>query len=178
MAQSRGEFRAVWKVIARFGAPDERHWPCRAANFRRCPDPFVYQCARQFPGLRYVRLDGPALPGEAVLARLRSVLAAGFACALGVPVCGAVTADPDIPFPTVFDRICGGQAMVAVGYDDHRYIRSDRGALVVRNGWGSDWGEQGYGYLPYAYIRERLAMDLWTLVDPDWLSSGEFARPE
>jgi C1A family cysteine protease len=123
-------------------------------------------------------LDGRALPGEAVLARLRSFLAAGFACALGVPVCSAVTADPDIPFPTVFDRICGGQAMVAVGYDDHRYIRSDRGALLVRNGWGSNWGERGYGYLPYAYIRERLAMDLWTLVDPDWLSSGEFARPE
>ena len=69
------------------------------------------------------------------------------------------------PFRRATDRIRGGLAVTAVGYDDKRRIRSDKGALLVRNSWGSDWGEQGYGWLPYAYIRERLATDIWTIAE-------------
>jgi C1A family cysteine protease len=68
--------------------------------------------------------------------------------------------------------------VVAVGYDDSRRIRSDKGALLVRNSWGPDWGEAGYGWLPYSYVKRRLAMDFWTVLKPAWLRSGEFELPQ
>lgn len=66
---------------------------------------------------------------------------------------------------------------MAVGYDNARRVRSTKGALRVRMSWGEDWGEGGYGWLPYAYVERGLAVDFWTLLRPDWLASGEFLRP-
>jgi C1A family cysteine protease len=74
----------------------------------------------------------------------------------------------------MFDIVRGGQAAVAVGYDDMRVIRSTRGALLVRNSWGSGRGEAGYGWLPGAYVKEQLAVDFWTLVKGEWVETGEF----
>jgi len=96
----------------------------------------------------------------------------------GLPVTTAVGRDADIPFPAVFDRIRTGIAVVAVGYDDGMRVLSDKGAFLVRNCWGVDWGNHGYGWLPYAYVRERMAVDLWTLLKRSWLKSGEFRRPQ
>ena len=77
----------------------------------------------------------------------------------------------------MFDDIRGGQAVTAVGYDDNRRIRSDRGAILFRSSWGSQWGDDGFGWLPYSYVREQLAADFWTVIKPSWLQSGEFGRP-
>ncbi|MGD0900740.1 MAG: hypothetical protein ABR915_23150 [Thermoguttaceae bacterium] len=85
------------------------------------------------------------------------------------PFCG--------PSSAVFDAVCGGQAAMAVGYDDQRRIRSWRGALLLANSMGEGWGDRGYGWLPYAYVVNGLALDFWTLVWPEWLASHEFGRP-
>ncbi len=50
---------------------------------------------------------------------------------------------PTIPLPKGRDK--GGHAILAVGYDDARR------AFIILNSWGTDWGGNGYAYLPYAY---------------------------
>ncbi|HEY9736442.1 MAG TPA: C1 family peptidase [Trichocoleus sp.] len=40
----------------------------------------------------------------------------------------------------------GWHAMLCVGYSD-----KDR-MFIVRNSWGSEWGDQGYCYIPYDYV--------------------------
>lgn len=40
--------------------------------------------------------------------------------------------------------IVGTQALLIVGFDD------DRGAFKVRNSWGVDWGNDGYGWISYS----------------------------
>jgi C1A family cysteine protease len=169
--------RATLKAIAQFGAPPEEHWPYDEEHFSRRPDAFAHGFQRQSRGLRYVRLDTRGTTGDETLARLKTLLALGSCFVLGFPIVRGLDGEPEIPFPTRADRVVGGHSVVAVGYDDKRRIRSDKGALLVRNSWGPQWGDGGFGWLPYAYVRERLAADLWTLVRPSWLKSGEFGVP-
>jgi C1A family cysteine protease len=169
--------RAALRAIAQLGAPAEDLWPCEPGRLPQAPDALVYAAARTFPGLCYVRLDAPGQRGRETLKIVKSFLAAGFGCVFGFPVSTSVTHESDIPYPTVFDAIRGGQAALAVGFDDHRRIRSDRGGLLVGCAWGGGWGERGFGWLPYSYVIHQLAVDFWTLVRPDWLASGEFHRP-
>jgi C1A family cysteine protease len=171
------ELRTTWKAAVRFGIPREEDWPSAGNDPKQEPDAFAYASAIKFPGLAYVRLDDRRRPGEAVLRTVKSFLAAGFASVFGFCVCTGLSAEADIPGPTVFDAVWGGQAAIAVGYDDVRKIRSWRGALLIGSSWGNQWGDGGYGWLPYAYVLDRLALDFWTLVRPEWLASGEFERP-
>jgi hypothetical protein len=52
----------------------------------------------------------------------------------------------------------GGHAMLACGYSDQDQV------FVVRNSWGSDWGDNGYCYIPYDYLSDsEQTHDCWTL---------------
>ena len=169
--------RGTWKAIACFGAPDTEHWPYDATRVNDDPDAFAYSAARHIDQLSYHRLDARGQAGAQTLYQVRSYLAAGLPCVFGFPTSSNLLSTAEIPIPTLYDAIGGGLAAMAVGYDDNRSFRSYRGALLIRTSWGSEWGEQGHGWLPYAYVREELAADFWTILSPRWLSSGEFMRP-
>lgn len=168
--------RTVFKAARRCGIPPEKHWP-PADVVDQPPDAFAYCFQRYFGQIRYARLDGPQTPGDQTLHAVRAWLAAGFPVAFGFPVADSIGAGPDISYPTICDTLLGGMAVTAVGYDDHLRIRSDKGAILVRTAWGESWGNAGHGWLPYTYIRQRLATDFWTLVKPSWIRSGEFDSP-
>jgi C1A family cysteine protease len=166
--------RATLKTLARFGLPPRRYCPDDPTRFDGEPAAFLYSYAREYQALLYVRLGaGPAGPAEA-LTELKGFLAAGLPVVFGFTVFSSLEADPDVPFPTCFDAPVGGQAVLAVGYDDARRVRSERGALRVRSSWGPGWGEDGCGWLPYRYVTDRLAADFWTVLRPDWLAGGDF----
>lgn len=174
---SGAQLRMTWKAIARFGFAAEKDWPYRVCSVDSQPDNFAFSSAEKPGGLRYVRLDVRGERGEETLRRVKSYLAAGFACAFGFPGNRSLMTEAEIPMPNIHDTIEGGHSVMAVGYDDNRRFRSYRGALLIRNSWGAEWAEGGYGWLPYAYVREELAADFWTLLSPDWMQSGEFHRP-
>lgn len=64
-----------------------------------------------------------------------------------------------IPQPGAEDYDLGTHAVLLVGY--HGRATEPEGYLIFRNSWGDEWGDSGYGYLPYAYF-EDLAPEIWT----------------
>jgi C1A family cysteine protease len=169
--------RATLKALKRFGLPPAAYWPSTQEHFSAEPSAFLFTYAREFQDLIYLRLDAPWTEGGQVLALVKAFVAAGFPVAFGFSVFDSLSADPCVPFPSCFDTMCGGQSAVAAGYKDDARVRSERGAFRIRTPWGSSWGEAGYGWLPYRYVSDRLAVDFWSLLRPDWLAEGDLQLP-
>jgi C1A family cysteine protease len=85
-----------------------------------------------------------------------------------------------IPYPCKGESAEWGHAIVAVGYNDDKIIKNltcdiqTKGALLIRNSWGKEWGDKGYGWLPYDYVLNNLALDFWSLLGMEWVDSGQF----
>ena len=60
--------------------------------------------------------------------------------------------------PKPNEAAVGGHAVLAVGYNDTQQ------RFVVRNSWGTGWGQKGYFTMPYAYLTDpNLSDDFWTI---------------
>lgn len=170
--------RTTMKAMALFGAPPEQYWPYRIECFDAEPPAFCYAFGQQYQTILFYRFDPPGTAPREVLGAVKEYLAAELPCMFGfsvyssMPGIGAGTGD--IPFPRRGDSLEGGHAVVAVGYDDARRIGDKRGALLIRNSWGTNWGEGGYGWLPYAYVERGLAVDFWSLIQAEFTDTDLF----
>ena len=64
--------------------------------------------------------------------------------------------------PHAAEKVEGGHAVMAVGYDDAAKT------FLIRNSWGANWGQAGYFTMPYSYLLDKnLASDLWRLTMVD-----------
>lgn len=145
------------KVVARLGAPEEKLWPYEPAKFARKPPAAAYRNALEHKAVAYFRVDHTRLD------ELLNCLAGGFPFVFGFTAYDAfegesVAKTGVLNLPKRGERVVGGHAVVAVGYDQ----RTER--FLVRNSWGKDWGRQGYFTMPYRYLTHGdLADDFWTI---------------
>ena len=171
--------RTTLKALAHFGVPPEDHYPSEENRLGTPPDAFVGGLARRFSPVLYIRIDSRNTPGEKTLEKVRAFLASGFPLVFGfsMPASAVVEKElADIPYRVATDTLRGGQAALAVGYDDRR-LTATRGALLVYTPLAPAWGRAGYYWLPYRFIEEQLAVDFWTILRDDWIDSEEFNRP-
>jgi C1A family cysteine protease len=170
--------RTTMKAMALFGAPPEQYWRYNIAAFDNEPPAFCYAFAQNYQSLKYYRLDPPDSSPSEVLGCIKKYLAArlpsmfGFTVYSSFPFIGAGTGD--IPFPQPGENVLGGHAVDAVGYDNAKKIGDNKGALLIRNSWGTAWGENGYGWLPYKYVEVGLAEDFWSLVRSEYIDTALF----
>ncbi|HVP91614.1 MAG TPA: C1 family peptidase [Terriglobales bacterium] len=179
-----GYLRLTMGAMVLFGVPPEEYWPYTddEQGFDKEPPAFCYAFAQNYKTILYFRHDPPRSARPAVLARLKTYLAAGHPAMFGFTVYSSVeqaAATGRIPFPSAREKIEGGHAVVAMGYDDKMAIRNraggeTKGALLIRNSWGAGWGEKGYGWLPYDYLLGGLAEDFWSVLKKEWVDTGAF----
>lgn len=176
--------RSTMGAMAIFGIPPEEYWPYIVADYEKEPSAFCYAFAQNYQSISYYRLDPSGTIKTTLLNQIKTNLAGGLPSMFGFTVYNSYTqagTTGKLPYPTAGEKIVGGHAIVAVGYDDKMKIKNANpgavettGALLIRNSWGTGWGVAGYGWLPYEYVLQGLATDWWSLIKANWIDTGAF----
>ena len=130
--------------------------PCPTCPYAKKPSPSCYAAAKKHTVKLYQRLTP-------VLNTLKGCLASGYPFVFGFTVYESfespqVAQTGIVPMPGPTEKVVGGHAVVAVGYDDTKQ------QFIVRNSWADTWGIKGYCLMPYAYLTDsNLADDFWTI---------------
>jgi len=158
-AQIRDGMRAVSKlgVCPEASSPPQPYdWPYDIKKFTQRPSPACYEFGLAHQITSYRRIPQ-------VLTQLRACLASGFPFVFGFTVYESfesqeVAKTGNVDLPASNEEVLGGHAVLAMGYDD----KAQR--FIVRNSWGTDWGQNGYFTMPYAYLTDpHLSSDFWTV---------------
>jgi len=153
---SGAQIRDGIKSVGSIGAPPETDWPYAINEFAVKPPTKAYKDAPLGKALQYQRVPQ-------VLTQMKGCLASGYPFVYGFTVYESfespqVAQTGVVPMPAAGEKVLGGHAVLAVGYDDS----SQR--FIVRNSWGPGWGMGGYFTVPYAYLTDNnLSDDFWTV---------------
>lgn len=154
---SGAQIRDGIKSVGGIGAPPETDWPYDISKFAEKPPQVpAYKDAPLGKALLYHRVPQ-------VLNQMKGCLASGYPFVYGFTVYESFESDEVAktgvaPMPTAGEKVLGGHAVVAVGYDDSQQ------RFISRNSWGPGWGMAGYFTIPYAYLTDaNLADDFWTV---------------
>jgi len=134
--------RDAFKLMQKAGACPDRLWPFS----RQLPNPdyeerIKREAMRHRIGIYYslqtnterrvhLAKEGPFVVGVPVYSNWATIDASG------------VVPDPAGTFR-------GGHALLVVGYDDRQQM------FKFQNSWGTSWGQKGYGYFTYDYMRKH-----------------------
>lgn len=144
------------KVLNKYGVCDELIWPYKISKFKNKPTNTCYTKALLNEAVSYSRITNSVND-------MKSCLAQGYPFMFGFTVydsfeSAAVAKTGIVPMPSKTEKVLGGHAVLAVGYDDSKQW------FIVRNSWGSGWGDKGYFYMPYQYIsNSNLVDDRWVV---------------
>jgi C1A family cysteine protease len=67
-----------------------------------------------------------------------------------------------MPMPKRKEKLLGGHAVVAIGYDIS-LKKFPIEMVKVRNSWGKDWGLNGYFWMPMKFLTSSKTNDFWVI---------------
>ena len=143
--------RCAMKVLAKIGVPCENAWPYDDKVYGE-PKKWAklvalwslihsYWRVKNLKELRVALVKGPVVIGIGCYEEIFDVGKDG------------VVRNPANP-----NYCYGGHAICVVGYDNKKK------RFKFKNSWGKSWGQNGYGYLSYNYIRKYM-WDAWACKD-------------
>ena len=156
-SDSGAQIRDGIKTVVKRGFCSEDLWPYDIKRFAVKPPQRCYSAALKEQVSQYLRLDH-----QSEMALL-TCLASGFPFVFGFSVYESfespkVASSGVVPMPRMGERVLGGHAVVASGYE----VKASR--FLVRNSWGGRWGMNGYFTMPFAYLTDPyLSADFWTI---------------
>lgn len=145
--------RDALRAAEHYGIVDENLWQYKTEQFKVRPPDVAYQSASLHPVTRYERVNQ-------TMADMRQIIAKHHPIILGAMLYAGAFTGPNgnIPMPALSEKPWGGHSIVLCGYDD------SVNRFILRNSWSAQWGDGGYGTLPYEYaLNPGLAGDMWTI---------------
>lgn len=147
--------RDVMTAIHTFGVCDETLLPYNVNRYKLRPsNSCVRNATPHIRNFKYLAVDP-------TLSAIRQCINLGFPIVFGMDVyesfeTEAVATTGVVPMPNEsIEEYLGGHAVTIYGYNDTKK------QFIVMNSWGQSWGDKGFFYLPYDYL--KYMFDLWTM---------------
>jgi len=150
------------RATSTYGAPQETLWPYNINLFRTRPSSAAIADA--------VKRKVTSSQAAANFTAVQSALASGYPVIVGFDVYSSFegawgniphgqTGSGVMPYPnTRTEQLLGGHAVCIVGYNNAN------STFIVRNSWGTSWGDNGYFYMPYQVIQNTaMSSDFWVI---------------
>lgn len=144
------------KVTNKYGASLEGYWPYNIRKFRQEPVAEAKSDALRRKVTRYERV--------ANFNGCIDALSNGYPVVIGFYVYSSfmsstVARTGVMPYPNIRrETLLGGHAVLLVGYDKTKNV------FIVRNSWGTNWGDRGYFYMPFQVIQNTdMSSDFWII---------------
>ncbi|CAF3630136.1 unnamed protein product [Rotaria sp. Silwood1] len=133
------------ETLKEFGVCEEEIWKHDKKVINKRPSDEAYEAATS-------RKILDALEVNTDLTEMKTCLAQGYPFVFSLRVFNSFErfySKGIVPMPTpeeIKQEEPEGHAMLAVGYSDCSK------SFIVRNSWGKEWGDEGYAFIPYAYM--------------------------
>jgi C1A family cysteine protease len=150
------QIRNAIKVINKIGSTDEKFWPYIITKFQDKPNKLSYDDAIKRKITKYRRVNQNQYD-------IKSCINLGYPIIIGILCFSSmftinVSKTGNIPYPKSDQQILGGHCIILVGYDDTTQT------YEFQNSWGTDWGNKGYGKIPYKFVENpNYATDFWMI---------------
>jgi len=167
--------RTVMQALTRFGVCEEKFSPYDE-KFAEKPDCVLNALADDFRAETYLKLDKGDSSKKTIMVNIKKMIRRNYPIVFGFTVYKNTinSKTGEISYPHGIKKVRGGHAVVIIGFDDTRIIGGNKGAFKIRNSWGKNWGDNGYGWLPYEYLYKGDARDFWMIFRADWLKLSKF----
>ena len=151
--------------LTKVGAVHFNDFPYNDKDCSTQPSSNLINAAQQYKMLGFTRLSGEESTSKIDIHAIKEHLAKDVPVVIGMMVGGSfmqAMMGQEVWHPAEDDYAqvgFGGHAMCVIGYDD----RKEGGAFEIMNSWGSDWGNNGVGYVLYKdfkhFVREAYGLN-------------------
>lgn len=141
------------KSINKYGCPPETDWAYDISKYTARPPQQAYTDGAERQSVKYARVPQTVVD-------MQACLSAGWPVVVGFTVyesfeSSTVAGTGVVPMPGAGESTLGGHCVLLVGYQPD-------GTWILRNSWGTDWGQQGYFTMPQQYLTNpNLTSDFW-----------------
>lgn len=142
------------QALEKFGCCNETTWSYNITNFNITPPA---ACVKEASHHRAAQAHQVAQNETA----MKACLASGFPLILGIEIYDSFESEDvawtgQVPLPGPNETALGGHAVMCVGYNSTHWL--------MRNSWGTEWGDHGYFTMPLAYLEDvNLCSDIWAV---------------
>lgn len=158
---SGASIRTICKALHKYGICEEKYMPYIIERFKEPPTNAVHENAAKYKINAYRSLHSLLQIKQCLAFRQQPVL-------VGMEVYESffdTGQNGEMNINIAGEKHVGNHAVAVVGYEDLYFniLVGYKGYLIIRNSWGENWGDNGYFYMPYAYVNRGHVWDFWTI---------------